>query len=299
MAELNVWKSSGELLFDTDLICYGLVKSGYMAYLQSWSRRALRSEQLDPNNGANWFETSVTVNASHTTDALYGFTVTNAICPIVFITGPGCLNGSFRSGNSITYYYANATTATKYYCFDLMADTIPGEAYLKTWSLAGDITFNSLQPPLNVVAAVQAPGPGLPQPDFGLQTCYTGGYNTSLNSGTYGEHNKNRLLSRVDINITAGAEYAAYLPWSRTVAINDFYDFNGLSLYEGYGGSEGAYGRVGGITFMFGPAAATTSGLPNSGRMVAGTHAIFANLPTDRYPIALAVKTASLPFPFN
>lgn len=295
MPQLKVYKSNSELLFDTSLICYGLVKSGSMSYLQTWSRRQLKSDQLDPNNGENWTPVGVTVNVAHKTDSLYGFTVTNAISPIVFITGAGCFNGSARTGNSITYYYSNASSSTKFYCFDLMANNIPGSPYLKTWDDSGVITFNSLQPPLNVIASVQAPIPGSTAPNFGYKTTYSGGYNYSLNTAS-DQYNLARCISRVDIPLTTGVEYAVYLPWSRSCGIYDLFDVNSTVLY---GGVEGAFGGVGNMSFIFGASAGTTHSYPYVGPGGPTYPATFTNIPTDRYPVALVIKTGNLPFPYN
>lgn len=297
MSNLTAYKDTGEILFDTNLICYGLVKSGYMSYMQSWSRRELRSAQLDPNDGANWFPIEVTGDASHT-DGLWGFTVYNAISPIVFITGSGTLNGTAVSGAATTFYYSNADANTRYYCFDLMADNFGGSTYLKTWDTAGRLTFNSLQPPLNVIAAIQAPGPGGTDGAGRYLTTYAGGYNVKrAELGPASPNRRPRLDSRVDIALNGGIEYAAYLPWSRSVGINDLFDFNGYSSYGQYGGVEGAYGRAGGMTFMFGASAGTTYANPgSSGQTVPCS---FFNLPTDRYPVALLISTADLIFPYN
>lgn len=294
---LNAYKDTGEILFDTNLICYGLVKSGYMAYSQSWSRRQLLSAQLDPNDGGNYSPVSVTVDPTHT-DGLFGFTVYNAISPIVFIVGTGTLNGTARTGDAVTFYYSNAGTDTKYYCFDLMGDNIAGSTFLKTWDATGRITFNSLQPPLNVIATIQAPTPGSLDGGGRYLTTYVGGYNVErAELGPASPNRRPRLDSRVDIALTAGVEYAAYLPWSRTCMINDLFDFTGYQSSTTYGGQEGAYGRVGGMSFMFGASAGTTwSQLPTPGQSLPCS---FRNLPIDRYPVALVIATASLPFPFN
>ena len=291
MSNLEVWKDTGELLFDTNLISYGLVKSGYMTYQQSWSRKTLRSAQLDPNDGANWFPTNVFYEESTYRDNLYGFTVYNAISPIVFITGSGCLMGSAVSGSTITYFYANADANTRYYCFDLMADTISGTTFLKTWDNTGRITFNSLQPPLNVVAAIQAPGPGSVDQYGRPTTTYVGGANRIRRASTVGSCQTD---SYVNIALS-GEEYAAYLPWSRTCGTYDF--LAGSVTQEQYSMAEGVYGYNGGITFMFGAAAGTTSARPS----VSGWSSpiSFFSLPTDRYPVALVIRTADLIFPYN
>lgn len=298
MSSLVAYKETGELLFDTNLICYGLVKSGYMAYIQSWTRRELRSSGLDPNDGNNWTPIGIYGDPSFT-DTLHGFTVWNWISPVAFITGPGCLNGTtINADGSMTFLYSNAGTGTKFFCFDLMADNMPYSASLKTYNTSQRITFNSLQPPMNVVAAVQAPGPGAVD-QFGRYTVlYSGGYTQKEPElGAASPYRRKRATSRVNIPLTAGVEYAAYLPWSRSVTFNDMYTFNGFDSPAQYGGQEGAYGYYGGISFMFGASAGTT----NAALFTAGYSApiSFSNLPTDRYPIALVVNTAGLIFPYN
>jgi hypothetical protein len=292
-ARLLVTKENGEILFDTTKICYGLVKSGNLAYLENWARYFLRSAQLDPSNGANWAPEAATPPRG---DPAYGFTVTNAQSPIVFITGPGCLNGVSRTGNSMTFIYMNADENTRYYCFDLMANNIAGSPYLKTFLEDGRISFNSLQPPLNVIAAVSAPGK--PAPNGGNQSAwypytYAGGYNVQRR-GMVAPGYSPALDSRVDIAL-GGEEYAAHLPWSRAAIC-----LNG-SASPGYTVSvaEGVYGRNGGITFMFGAAGATTIGTTpamSDGSVPAGN--AFRNIP-DLRPTALVIRTAGLPFPYQ
>ncbi|MDB5995277.1 MAG: hypothetical protein JWP42_2413 [Pseudomonas sp.] len=284
VARLVVTKSTGEQLFDTSLIAYGLVKSGNMAYIESWTRRTIKSAQLDPNNGGNWNESTVTTDGNFT--PMFGFSVANCQSPIAFIVGTGCLNGTYRTGNTMTFLYSNADANTKFYCFDLMANNFSGSPYLKTFKSDGTTTFNSLQYPLNVIGTVQAPAapvtPGMP---------YVGGY--SVRRSTVGTFPSlyDALDGRVDIALTGGVEYAVFLPFTRSCGINDRQANFGGGLI--YGGVEGAYGRVGGISFMFGASGATTS-TPMSG--TAGT--TFDTIPTV-YPTALIIATAGLPFPFN
>lgn len=298
MSQLVVWKDTSEQLFDTNLISYGMIKSGYMTYIQSWSRREYLRNNENPDYGVNWSPVVIYNNPTYT-DTLHGFTVYNWISPIVFIVGAGCLNGTVINGDgSMTFLYSNASTSTKFYCFDLMADNIPGSPYLKTWTDAGRITFNSLQPPLNVVAQVQAPGPGRVDQFGRYVTAYANGYSQKEPElGPASPYRKARATSRVDIALTAGVEYAAYLPWSRGCGFNDLYTFNGYDNFAQYGAQEGAYGRVGGISFMFGASAGTTNGTPS----VAGYSYPFSllNLPTDRYPVALVISTSNLFFPYN
>ncbi|WP_256356593.1 hypothetical protein [Pseudomonas sp. PDM32] len=287
MSKLIVTKSDGSLLFDTRKITYGLVKSGYLAYSSSWTRRTLRSAQLDPSDGSNWYA-STQVNDLANWDQIWSLTVTNAKSPIVFIVGSGCLNGSTTSGTSIAYHYSNASANTKFYCFDLMADNIAGSPYLKTYNESGILTFNSLQPPLNIAGTYQPPGPTAPAGAYGVQTAYTGGYFVSRQNDN--NWNSSKQDCRFDVALTAGVEYAAYLPWSRGGSTVDTQGSTPIS----YAVQEGVYGRVGGISFLFGASAGTT--LVTG---VAPRPSGWYNIPSDRYPVALIITTANLPFPFN
>lgn len=298
MANLTAYKNTGEILFDTNLIAYGLIKSGYMAYFNSWTRKTLKTGNIDPTWGGNWNPT-VQVATPNFADQIHGFTVYNAISPIVFLVGSGVLAGTAVSGNATTFYYSCASTDTRFYCFDLMADTLGGSTALKTWDTSGRITFNSLQPPLNVIAAVQAPGAGTVAPNGRWFNTYAGGANRQRqaagNSG--GTVYVGQADSYVDIAL-GGEEYAAYLPWSRSCTINDLYPaIGGFDNFAVYAGAEGAYGRVGGITFMFGASAGTTTSRPS----VAGYNSpvTYSNLPLDRFPVALVIRTSNLIFPYN
>jgi len=286
MPKLVVKKEDGTLLFDTNNITYGLVKSGYLAYSSSWTRRTLKSAQLDPNDGANW-TASTSVNDPARYDQMWSFTVTNAKSPIVFIVGSGTLNGSVTSGTSITFHYSNASTSTKFYCFDLMADNIAGSPYLKTYNSAGLLTFNSLQTPLNIVGAYTPPAPTAPSGAWGVQNAYNGGVSVSRYAGVDAWTIK--MDCRFDVALTAGVEYAAYLPWSRGCGYNDFQGPTPCM----YAVLEGAYGRVGGISFMFGASGGSTLTQGTAPRPVG-----WYNVPT-LLPTALIITTANLPFPFG
>ena len=287
MAQLIVAKDTGELLFDTNYITYGLVKSGYLAYNSSWTRRTLRSAQLDPTDGSNW-TVSTAVNDPSNYDQVWSFTLTNARSPIVFLVGTGCLNGSSRSGTTVTYFFSNADTSTKFYCFDLMADNIAGSPYLKTYNTSGVLTFNSLQAPLNIVGTSTPPPPTTPTGTYGVQSPYTGGYFVGRTPSN--NYNTVKQDYRYDVPLAAGVEYAAHLPWSRGAST---VDAQGAGT-AAYAVIEGAYGRVGGISFLFGASAGTTL---STG--VAPRPSGWYNVPTDRYPTALIITTANLPFPFG
>lgn len=286
MPQLIVTKSDGSLLFDTNKITYGLVKSGYLAYSSSWIRRTLKSAQLDPNDGANW-TASTQVNAPSQYDQMWSFTVDNAKSPIVFLVGSGCLNGSVTSGTSITFHYSNASTSTKFYCFDLMADNIAGSPYMKTYNSSGVLTFNSLQPPLNIVGSYTPPAPTAPSGSWSVQSPYTGGY--ALARFNTNDNYSVKMDYRFDVALTAGIEYAVYLPWSRGCGINDTQSASPCM----YAAVEGAFGRVGGISFMFGASGGSTLTIGTAPRPQG-----WFNVPA-LLPVALIITTANLPFPFN
>jgi hypothetical protein len=292
MAQLRAYKDNGVILFDTNLICYGLIKSGYMSYLQTWTRRLLRSAQLDPSEGSN-FSPVVVSTTFDQGDNLWGFTVYNVTSPITFITGSGCLVGTQISGNSTTFFYTNASTSTKFYCFDLMANNIAGSPYLKTYDTSGRITFNSLQPPLNVIGSVQAPGP--PAVDrFGRYPVVYNGASLIRRRSSY---NWAGVESVIDISLGA-TEYAAFLPWSRSAQCIDTAPNSPTSgPITVYGSSEGAYGRYGGMSFIMGATAGSSQVTPGGNQYT--VPASWQNLPLDRLPTALLIYTNNYPFPYN
>lgn len=290
-AKLVVKKPDGSLLYDTGNISYGLVKSGYLTFNSNWRRWTLRAINLDPNLASSWKESGVPGDDQH------GFTVDNPQSPIVFLVGRGTATGVTVSGSTKTYLYSGASTATKYYCFDFMRnDSLPAP-WLKTRSEdSGQITFNSNQNPMNVVASIRAPDPG-PLDRFGRPVfTYVGGRNERI--AFFSRAGSAIAHSLVDVNLDAGTEYAAFLPWNRSCGIIDASpssDGGGAPMV--YGMTEGAFGRIGGISFFFAPPGRTTEDYwPTSNT---GTGYSYINLPINRFPSALVIKTAGLPFPFN
>lgn len=281
-AGLKAFKETGELLFDTENITYGLVKSGAMALIESWPRKELKSSNVDPSDGSSW------VDNPTITDQLHGFTITSARSPIVFIVGKGCLNGVRKSGTSTTFFYSNASMATKYYCFDLMSNSLTG-AGLKCYDTGGKLTFTSLQPPLNIIAAIVAPAPPGNNANGHKSTCYAGGTTTTISSAI------RSLNAHSTIVVSAGVvgECAAHLTFSRSAGCHQFDSGGGGWVYSAI---EGAGGVSGGVQFMFGVSAATTyTDFFISGHASATD---YIDIPAAR-PTALVIQTATYPFPYG
>ena len=288
MSGLIVRKEDGSLLFDTNNITHGLLKSGYLQADETWYRYYLRATNVDPNLASSYNQSTIGG------DPMYSITVSNAINPICFIVGKGCLQGTARSGDTIKFFYSGGDTTTKAYVFDLMRDNVAGNPpWLKTRRTDGSVSFNSLQVPLNILYTVQAPNPAsLDQFGRNLGPYVGGAWQTVRPQAASIDPMAHYV---VDVGLAAGLEYAAFLNFSRNCA-----GYWSGSLTGGnpqiVGMSEGAYGRPGGISFMFGVAGATTNLNSNTLMSVPGS---VDGLPTDRYPIALVVSTANLPFPFG
>ncbi|MNZ88696.1 hypothetical protein D3C78_1075940 [compost metagenome] len=288
-AGLKVYRENGQLLFDTEKITYGLLKSGYLSFQLNWPRLDHRSAQLPPNEGSSWMESSFA-------DAIHGFSVTGAVAPIVFITGTGISCGSSKSGDTTTFYFIGASPSTKFYYFDTMRNTLNG-AGLKCYDETGALTFNSLQYPLNIVDTISAPAPPAPT-YYNGQALYAVPFAGAskvatrfINSGLY------YCVARVFIAVGSG-EYAASTTFSRSLGQGamDNMSSPGEPFPAGaymQANMDGAYGAAGGIYFMACDAARTT--------MLQSTTATrnYFDIPTDRYPQALVIKTDDLPFPFN
>ena len=246
----------------------------------------LRGINVDPSAGSSWQDRGIPG------DNQYSFSITGAISPIVFIVGKGVSTGFQLSGNTKTFLYACADANTKYYCFDLMRDDGVGGPGLKTRDVNGNITFNSRQPALNIVRSIQAPPPG-PLDGYGRPVVtYQGGRNERIQwQSSSGEA---IVHSVVDIPLDSDIEYAVFLPWNRGCGIISTYlsNFSGSDLW---GVSEGAYGRTGGISFMFGPPGRQTQ---QSWTQTSQVNISYNSLPNLR-PNALVIKTSGLPFPFN
>ncbi len=286
MPSLIVRKEDGSLLFDTQYISHGLIKSGYLQADGEWYRFVLRSVTSDPNQRSSYDQ----LQPPFPGERMYSITVTGAVNPICFLVGKGTLQGTQRSGSTFKFYYASASTSTKAYIFDLMNDSATGSPpFLKCRRADGSISFNSLQVPLNVAFSIQAPAPsaldrfGKRQPYAGCRWDYVGWSNSSGRSDGWD--------AVIDIPLEANVEYASFLNFSR--GCDNWFTDPTLTIL---GVSEGSYGRVGGISFMFGPAGETTNVRANTSQEPGCS---VAGLPDGNYPTALVVRTANLPFPYN
>lgn len=275
-------ESDQQKLFDTDLICYGLRKSGNLQFVAYWPQKYLRSAQLDPNNGANWNDDS------NPREPIYGISLSTWASPIAFLVGDGSPCGEMLVGGVKTLLFVGATAATKAYVFDLMTDDGPITGLKCFRESPWGLTFNSGMPPLNIIAAVTAPGPGpLVSPSFDYRyTAYAGGYNSMIGpvNGSYFQ-----MKSYVDVPVVAG-ELAAAITFTRSAGCN------GSAAGDGgfeYGSQEGCCGYNGGVRFMFTVAAATT-------RAITGgfPYVYWRQIPA-LLPQALVIRTSGLPFPFN
>lgn len=287
MAGLIVRKEDGSILFDTSKITHGLIKSAYLVADGEWYRFVIRGINLDPSQRSSYTQTA----APFPGERMHSISVSDAVNPICFIVGKGTLQGTERSGNNFKFYYASASTSTKAYIFDLMNDNVQGNPpWLKCRLPNGTISFNSLQVPLNVAYAIQAPPPadvdrfGKRQPYVSTRWDYVG-----YNNGS-GQINGYDMVT--DIDLESGVEYASFLNFSR--GADQWFTEPTLTII---GASEGSYGRVGGISFMFGPAGETTDNRANTNQIPGVS---LNGLPTDGfYPTALVVRTANLPFPYR
>lgn len=288
---LQVLKEDGNPLFSTDMISYGLLKSGYCSEQTRWPRLYLRSAQLDPSKRKNWAEFTDWSRM----DRIYGFTVQDAIAPIVFINGSGVQCGSSLSGNTTTFYFIGANSSTKYYYFDTMRDTTGAEG-LKCWTESGVLTFNSAQPPLNVVTSLQAPPPPTPYAGRYYALPYEGGTRSFENFTPADAGAPTYLVCKKFMSIGPG-EFAASITFSRNIGSGRM-DFAGVpagtpSYVFLQSNADGAFGTTGGIYFM-------TCDAPRTTQLLSSTYAqSFFDIPQDRYPNALVIRSDILPFPFN
>lgn len=289
-------RDDGTPLFDASLICYGLRESGYLVEKTRWTRYYLKSAQLDPSDASNYAETGAV-------DPLMGFTVTGAIAPIVFINGQGISAGSSFANGETTFYFAGATSTTKFFYFDTMRNEGLSTGF-KTFKddAANTLTFNSAMVPLNIIATHLCPPPSSELPGWpGVRTY-------AISGGT----NRNRRYHRAFGSTTAVAacfmessffamasgNLAACATFSRNFAtgMQDGTPGIGYSPRRGASGAgmDGVYGGAGGIYW-------STIDATHSPDIINNTYGVtgYWGVPTDRYPLALVINIDNLPFPYT
>lgn len=297
MTGLVVQREDGSVMFDTSKISYGLVKSGYLTDVGAVNRLVCttRACRADPSWGGNWTETG------SYNDHVFSFTVKGSKAPIVFLSGSGVFIGTEDSGDVKTFKYMDATTNTKFFCFDLMDDIGSGPA-LRSYTDQRVLTFNSRQPPLNVIQVVQATGRGAAvnsRVAGWYHTVYAGGYSERFNIYNLSGYNfYGSARSSLDIALPGLGECAAFIPWSRGITAAFRTDANGSGSFSaiGAGLTEGCFGTATGVRFT------CTVGRTSTGEYQpteVPADVCFRDIPVDRLPTALVIQTVNLPFPFE
>lgn len=297
MTGLIVQREDGSVMFDTSKISYGLVKSGYLTDVGAVNRWVCTTSacRADPSWGGNWTE-----NGSYN-DRVCTFSVKGSKAPIVFLSGSGVFIGTEDAGDVKTFKYMDATANTKFFCFDLM-DNIGSGPALRTFTDQNVLTFNSRQPPLNIVRAIQPPGKGVPANSTNTgwyYTVYAGGYSERFNIYSRNGYSfYGSVRSSLDIALPGLGECAAFLPWARGIKSAFRTDANGMGSYsaDGVGLTEGCFGTATGIRFT------CTVGRCSMGSYAptsVPTDMCFRDIPEDRFPTALVIQTVNLPFPFE
>ncbi|RYD93203.1 MAG: hypothetical protein EOP50_11485 [Sphingobacteriales bacterium] len=267
------------LLFDTERICYGLKKSAFLQFIEYWPMKYLKSAQLDPNQGSNWGDGAAIW-------PVYGIALNNWKSPMAFLVGDGSPCGEKLVNGVKTLLFIGASENTKCFVFDLMSDDGPITGMKCFRESDGGLSFNSAQPPLNIIASVRAPNPGPPVVS-GSETRYTAyvnGYNFFANPGYH------VIKSYVDVPL-GGGELAACISFTRSAGCSGDHALGGSRYYSA---QEGAFGYIGGVRFMFTIAAAGTDAI-----LGGAPYNYWNRIPLDRFPTALVVRTTGLPFPFN
>lgn len=269
-AGLVVKKEDGSILYDTRKITYGLVKSGPVTSLGLIWRR------WQPSGAASFFY-----------DYVYSFRVTNAIAPIVFVTGASSRPWPSREGSDIVFYFTGLVGNIKVYCFDEMQSIYSG-AGLRTRRDDDVVTFNSLQYPLNVVGVSTPPPP----------VAFGGGRYYAFNGAGYSERIVIQPTAQgfyaectLPVKLTGGISYAAYIPWSRSMIFGA--QATGAGIWYNTS-NEGCYGGVGEINHVFAADGMGTSDSQNG-------YGIGVRSPpaSDRQPTCSYIDTSQYPYPFN
>lgn len=265
MSFFRTWDEAGKNLVDSDFITYGLIRCGSMAKITDAYR----------NNGVLPYY-----------DEVYGFTITGAISPIIFIAGRGVFQQVVRSGNSLTYWYAHASTSTRFYVFDQMRDLGAGPAKLRLWDIASVCTLDSMMPFMDINGKVIPPDPVLDSAGYGRG--YAGATTISGSAnGPNPDHGNATILMDL-YAVPVGGDCAVNLTWSRYVSHSDkfgFYRFSAL---------EGAYGEGANVVFIM----ATEAGCVVNDNVLTTPNTFF-DIARPRKPTAMYIDATTLPFPYS
>ena len=271
-------RPDGSVIVDSDQICLGLVKSGYMQPMGQWQRTRRQAA-----NNQNY------IPLVDGYDSLYGFTV-KAIAPIVFISGRAALAASFRDGDMVTFYYGAASSSTKYYVYDLMSDRGPG-AKLRMWRDDRTPTFDSEQLPLNIYTSITPPGPS-------AQSAQHGGFGYAYAGGNITAEGRGGLYTTAFSSWSTAlpeGQYAVNLPWRRGC-----FHCERDAWRMSFAATEGVYSSGRNIVFFFSTAPGTpVNDYYQTSFPLNTPTTTFFNIPTARIPKATVIEVSKIPFPFD
>lgn len=281
MARLITRSEDGKIIIDSNYICMGLIKTGYMQSLGSWQR--YRRESANSSNMIPYSQF----------DPVHGFTV-RATAPLVFVSGRSVFHRAERVGENITFYFGASSTTARYFVFDLMSERQQA-AKLLLRNRDGVVTFDSLQLPLNVLGTVIPPLPQYQNSQLqGFGVPYAGGSSSFTGSGNFTTAFCTWTTNPVG---GIGKDLAANIPWNR--GANNTWNVN----YEtAFSSIEGVYGNGSSISFMFMTEAGGNfnnfARAPFPQNLVIGLPA-FMYVPVDRRPEASFIDVTNLPFPYD
>lgn len=292
----QAYKEDGSILFDTKYITYGLRRSGYLSLVSILPRYEIRSVQLDPNDPSSYYLTAPI-------DPIFGFSVTGAVAPAVFIEGSGVYIGSSYENGVTTFMFICAGPNTKFFYFDTMRD-FPISAGLKTYAddAANSLTFNSVMVPLDIDYSGTFPPPSAEVPGWpGTVTSpfvgSTAAWSRPSGMTAYTSYYTMKLYQPV-----GPGTYAALTTFSRGYQMGRQDSMGtpveagadrGLAFTYASSAIDGAFGGPGGFYFMCcdAPRAPMNFSIYGAGG--------FINVPRDRLPNALVVRSDTLPFPYS
>lgn len=282
---LEAYKEDGSLLFQTENITYGLLKSGPMRYDQSWTKYTA-GRGTDPNDPSS-YRPQATAGSP-----IMSISVAGAIAPVCFVAGQHQNAGSTKVGDITTFYFSNAYEGTKVYVFDIMRD-LGGRTGLQCFDSSGRLSYTTDMQPLNILDVLTPPDQPAPiifngRPNY--NNAYIGSTKTVISH--YRNYNEELvrggwLIDSAFVPSSVSGELAARLTFSRVCDLSWQISFTV--------GQEGCTaGDIGGVRFFFGITAFSFDvSAPGS---ETGT---WIDIPTDRKPQALVIRTSDYPYPFR